>query len=665
MAAAPNSPHSLQFAPAPSGPASASASGQRHSLIAQGQQLPLPSATSPAFKRHSAQGSISSATDLARPRSPGTPTPAPRSRPTSPMMFAAAAASSGAHSSSTHAGGIQPSASFFRPTRPSQIQPSQYARYSARRSSVASDASIPMGTPQLDSFQLQRLSQETEEEEGAEGSMSTTQHLGDETLRSIKTSRDPLLPMRSASPQAANLPRRPSVNRERSGGTTNTQGGFGSVLSPNKFVRNSFDRVLSMSHRLSFDSARRSPRTPTVEHHIDERKIIDEEQGVFPPPEQHSPISISRRKRDSLTSSPTPGFAPSLSITNNSRQPTPSQSPSPAPSLFNPHPPPRGNEPPLMAVPVIDEKTGRPVRNWRAHPSRNRFFLDGRVLTGGDSPWAFFGCLTLLGLVAGFWFGATCPWWWHNMTPAVPIIGAYLTAIVISSMMVTAFTDPGILPRNLDLDPPYPATSPSDGGVRAPMPRDLKVRNDIVRVKYCPTCKTYRPPRSSHCKMCDNCVDGCDHHCQWVNNCVGRRNYTSFFVLLGSAVTQVIIVIITAALHLYFLVLDEETSFRHAVSEGWGSAVAFCLGIGVFMPIVALFSYHVRLVFLNQTTIEQIRNKAHKSIDPQTAPPNPFGSTWRRNVVTVLCRPRGYSWLDPHGVQVEDKREINPGMLSA
>lgn len=77
-----------------------------------------------------------------------------------------------------------------------------------------------------------------------------------------------------------------------------------------------------------------------------------------------------------------------------------------------------------------------------------------------------------------------------------------------------------------------------------------------VRVKYCPTCQTYRPPRSSHCKMvgtlalvvtisrnahkilfqCDNCVDGCDHHCQWVNNCVGRRNYASFFMLLLSAV---------------------------------------------------------------------------------------------------------------------------------
>lgn len=40
-------------------------------------------------------------------------------------------------------------------------------------------------------------------------------------------------------------------------------------------------------------------------------------------------------------------------------------------------------------------------------------------------------------------------------------------------------TDPGILPRNLDLDPPYSATYPSESQERVPMPRDLKVRSDV------------------------------------------------------------------------------------------------------------------------------------------------------------------------------------------
>jgi len=185
-------------------------------------------------------------------------------------------------------------------------------------------------------------------------------------------------------------------------------------------------------------------------------------------------------------------------------------------------------------------------------------------------------------------------------------VGAYLTLLTISTMLATATTDPGILPRNLDPEPPYPATSPSDGGLRIPMPRDLKVRTDIVRVKYCTTCKTYRPPRSSHCKMCDNCVDSCDHHCQWVNNCIGRRNYTTFFALLLAATTTLILLIITSALHLFFLTRREHIGFRRALDKGIGSAIVFCLSIAVIWPVAALLTYHMRLLLLNTTTIEQV-----------------------------------------------------------
>ncbi|KAF8212081.1 DHHC palmitoyltransferase-domain-containing protein [Mycena galopus ATCC 62051] len=293
-------------------------------------------------------------------------------------------------------------------------------------------------------------------------------------------------------------------------------------------------------------------------------------------------------------------------------------------------------------MPVLDPTTHKPLRNYQLHPSRNRFFFHGRIMTGGDSPWAFIGSLTFLLSIAGVWFGTTAVWWWNNKSPAV---AAYAG---------DCDEGPGNSAAEFGPRPPYPATSPSDGGMRAPMPRDLKVRADVVRVKYCPTCKTYRPPRSSHCKMCDNCVDGCDHHCQWVNNCIGRRNYTTFFILLLSASLSVILMIITAALHLYWLTVDgtagmsRNKAFARALKHGAGSAV---------------LSYAASAPERNYDRADP--HHCPQIPRPRPRPAQPFShGTWRKNLLQVLCRPVGYSWLDAAGDATQDTREVNPGFVS-
>ncbi|KAG1891357.1 DHHC palmitoyltransferase-domain-containing protein [Suillus subluteus] len=489
--------------------------------------------------------------------------------------------------STTHAGGILPSSSFFRPSRPVHSHQHPLSNLTGRISHESD----------LRSY----------------GDPASIRDTNGQLSKRLKQSREPLLPLNNKHVVAStSAPARTSMHLDPSYKITSTNR-----------MRNSFERVF---RGLSFDSIRRS--SSSLGHTLSPRLSYAEEHPPFPSVDNLSPPPHR------IKSTPSPQLIRIASSGSRSFSPTPN-------NVFISVPP--DNHTPLSAMPVVPMQ-----RVYQRHPSSNRFFCGGRLLTGGDSPWAFIASLTLVFGLSGVWFGTTCVWYWHNASPAVAAVGAYMTLLTISCMLTTACRDPGILPRNLDLDPPFPPTSPSDDAVRQPLPRDLKVRDDSVRIKYCSTCKT-------HCKMCNNCVDGCDHHCQWVNNCVGRRNYTFFFAFLVSAVLTLCLVICTSALHLYLLTRRDGIEFSSALREGAGSAVAFSLAITVIWPVTALLVYHMR-----------IRNQAHKSLVPGPAPPNPFSyGSWRHNLMEVLCRPAGFSWLDAHAPVTEDKRRINPGLEDA
>lgn len=108
---------------------------------------------------------------------------------------------------------------------------------------------------------------------------------------------------------------------------------------------------------------------------------------------------------------------------------------------------------------------------------------------------------------------------------------------VIILLFLTSGRDPGIIPRNQH--PPDPEEghygssissdwpSNHDGAPSFPPTKDVIINGHIVKVKYCQTCMLYRPPRCSHCSICNNCVERFDHHCPWVGQCIGKVCFIS------------------------------------------------------------------------------------------------------------------------------------------
>ncbi|CAL1398773.1 unnamed protein product [Linum trigynum] len=60
-------------------------------------------------------------------------------------------------------------------------------------------------------------------------------------------------------------------------------------------------------------------------------------------------------------------------------------------------------------------------------------------------------------------------------------------------------------------------------------------------ISYCSLCDFQVKKHSKHCRTCNRCVEGFDHHCRWLNNCIGKRNYTTFFMLMTFILLMLII----------------------------------------------------------------------------------------------------------------------------
>ncbi|CAF2343791.1 unnamed protein product [Rotaria sp. Silwood2] len=258
----------------------------------------------------------------------------------------------------------------------------------------------------------------------------------------------------------------------------------------------------------------------------------------------------------------------------------------------------------------------------------------------------------------------------------IPILHCILFLLVCANFLLATFMDPGIYQQSLKNEYSnvslYTRPSKRKDGIEVnddddddsdePQSRLIRIRDGSVYIKYCRTCKLFRPPRCSHCSICERCIDTFDHHCPWLNNCVGRRNYRYFFQFLFLLCIHMILLF---AFCLYYVLHDrhhkilppnyhllplnpniskrqndylssihlDKTIFVGFQDYRFIICIILLLLLGLMaIPIGGLTGFHIYLICQGRTTNEQVTGKYRIQNDV-------FNRGCWKNCSYALCQP--------------------------
>ncbi|NWX22580.1 ZDHC9 Palmitoyltransferase, partial [Aegotheles bennettii] len=306
-----------------------------------------------------------------------------------------------------------------------------------------------------------------------------------------------------------------------------------------------------------------------------------------------------------------------------------------------------------MSVMVARKKV---VRKWEKLPGRNTFCCDGRIMMARQKGIFYLTLFLILGTCALF-FAFECRYLAVQLSPAIPVFAAILFLFAMATLLRTSFSDPGVIPRALPdeaafIEMEIEATNGTVPQGQRPPPRikNFQINNQIVKLKYCYTCKIFRPPRASHCSICDNCVERFDHHCPWVGNCVGKRNYRYFYLFILS-LSLLTIYIFT--FNIVYVALSDWGGTVPMLFPSCSQSLTLLTVLEVLIcfftlwSVVGLTGFHTFLVALNQTTNEDIKG----SWTGKNRVQNPYShGNIVKNCCEVLCGPLPPSVLDRRGI---------------
>ncbi|RWR88427.1 putative protein S-acyltransferase 7 [Cinnamomum micranthum f. kanehirae] len=250
----------------------------------------------------------------------------------------------------------------------------------------------------------------------------------------------------------------------------------------------------------------------------------------------------------------------------------------------------------------------QPLRVYQVWPGKNVFFFRGHLVCG-PNPRGFL--LTTISILLSNWI--FCVYIGDDLPKHSALIITFsviLAIIVLVNLFILCTRDPGIIPRSDH--PPIEEDGPSNQ-----FRRKTVVLNGVeIRLKYCQVCKLFRPPRSCHCAVCDNCVEKFDHHCPWIGQCIGLLNYRFYLMFISSALVFFIYILTFSCRRIKEKMsgagaglLATLRTVPEALALAWFGLFAICF-------LAVLVTYNAYLISVNQTAYENFRQRYNNSMNP-------------------------------------------------
>ena len=232
----------------------------------------------------------------------------------------------------------------------------------------------------------------------------------------------------------------------------------------------------------------------------------------------------------------------------------------------------------------------------------NKFFCDNKILVGNKYYHLIYSLFFLV-LPTSIFISALI----KINTPSsitLTVITLIMFFPIVYGLLKGGTRDPGIIERNNE----YATYNNKKSTIK------INIKGHMVNLNYCYTCFHFRPPRTSHCAECDNCVEKFDHHCLWMGTCIGKRNYKYFYLVL-SLTTILCIIQIFSCIGFIVVKLKQENIKKILYITISLSCVCFFDIMFFSFFLIKLFAVHSWLLTTGLTFYEHIKKKYFVFLD--------------------------------------------------